>query len=63
MSDQIHEKVGEKVAKRVTDDAREATKKALEGVREDLKGRGFRAIDVDPYIRKGAREAADKHTT
>jgi len=61
MNEKIHEKVGEKVAKRVFDDAKEATKKALDNVREDLTGRGFRKEDVDPFIRQGAREAADNH--
>jgi len=57
MSEQIHEKVGDKVGARIAEDARQAVKKAIETVRENLTGKSFRKEDVSPYIRDGARKA------
>jgi hypothetical protein len=59
-TEKVHEKVGEKVAQTIHREAKDATRKALDGVRENLIGKGFRKEDVQPWIRRGAREAAEE---
>ncbi len=50
-------RLGSKVGARIQQDAKEAVKKAMDSVKEDLSKRGFRKQDAAPYIRDGAREA------
>jgi len=58
-TEQVHERANSpKVQERIIQDGYNATKKALEGVRDDLVKRGFDAKEVIPFISEGATDAA-----
>lgn len=61
MSNEVHERADSpKVRTQIKKDAYQATKTAIEKVREHLTGRGFDRNEIAPLIREGAHDAASE---
>jgi len=57
-SEQVHERADSpKVQERIVQDGYQAVKKAVEGVRDNLVGKGFKASEIAPLITEGAQDA------
>lgn len=58
MAQDIHERANSpKVREQIRQDAYQATKKAVETVKQNLTGRGFKSEEITPIIKEGAFDA------